>query len=493
MYLQGFRRRGLSSVLAWALLVVAHTTLPAVTIGIAPQDGGDATAYNAKGLALYGSGKYEEAAGAYKQAIRLKKDYAEAHYNLGDAYLMLGQFKKAIESYKQSVRHKPDSAVAYNNMGAAYYKLGDHKKSVESFKEAIRLDPKLLSAYYSLGSVYLAGGDQKKALEQYQILKTLDPKTADKLYLLIYKPSATIFNSGGLGEVRLNVSVADSDGSPVLDLKQEEIRVFEDTVPQTISFFSKEEAPLVYALVVDISGSFEAEIDQAVKAAMAVIENNQPTDEATVVGFSGSGNIVVIQDFTADKAALKEAVDSLYAEPGPTVIDSKAESNQTAIIDAVYLTAQRVTQYKVDDGTYRRRAVILITDGDERASYYSLDDLVGELRKLDVQIFVISLNMKSSKSTELNRDVPKRWVELLTKFSKETGGQASFPNTISELQRVANQMLKALRTQYSIAYKPVNPGTAGAYRSVVVSLADRPGAAKRTLITRPGYVIPEKH
>src|SRR5215203_4785562 len=133
------RRPQLSLIL---ISISVLSTLSTVTIGTArnPQEGNDAVAYNAKGLELFGSGKYEDAVKSYKQAINLKADYADAHYNLGDAYFQLTQYKKAIEAYKQAIRYRPESARTQNNIGTAYYKLGDRKKAIQAYKEAIRLD-----------------------------------------------------------------------------------------------------------------------------------------------------------------------------------------------------------------------------------------------------------------------------------------------------------------------------------------------------------------
>ena len=167
---------------------------PASTIATAIQDGNDATALNARGLQLYTAGKYEEAVNAYKEAIKLKEDYADAHHNLGDAYFQLNQFKEAIDAYKKAIRYQPNLPTAYNNMGTAYYKLGEHKKAIAAYKESIRLDPKGTLTYYNLAATYLERGNEKAALEQYKILKTADPELANKLYLLIYKPVATVFN-----------------------------------------------------------------------------------------------------------------------------------------------------------------------------------------------------------------------------------------------------------------------------------------------------------
>ena len=451
---------------------------PASTIATAIQDGNDATALNARGLQLYTAGKYEEAVNAYKEAIKLKEDYADAHHNLGDAYFQLNQFKEAIDAYKKAIRYQPNLPTAYNNMGTAYYKLGEHKKAIAAYKASIRLDPKGTLTYYNLAATYLERGDEKAALEQYKFLKTVDPELANKLYLLIYKPVASVFGPRG---VRLNVIATDSQGSPVSELKVEDFEVMEEGQPQAISFFSSDQFPLVYGLTLDTSNSMRVALPLAIETSKAVIKNNLPGDETLLVRFIGSDKIETIQDFTSDQQALNDGLDDLYAEGG-----------QSAILDAVFLSAQRVAQYKATNATYLRRAVILITDGDERASFYSLDGLLKFLNKIDVQVFVISLSQESPKSLKLNEYPAKGAVDLLKTLASETGGQAFFPKSESELPAVIKQMMSMIRTQYVIGYKPAGNVIPETYRRVNVTIVDKPGGDKRRAVTRAGYVASEK-
>jgi Ca-activated chloride channel family protein len=444
-----------------------------------PQEANDAAAYNAKGLQLSQSSKFEEAVTSFKQAIKLKQDYAEAHYNLGDVYFQIGQYKKAVEAYKQAIRYQPDSATAYNNMGTAYYKLGEHKKAIEAYKAAIRLKAKDAITYYNLAGTYIEHGNQEAALEQYKILKTIDPPLAEKLYILIYKPMATVFDSDG---VRLSVIARDSQGAPVSDLSREDFQLFEEGLPQTISSFSKGRIPLVYALTIDASGSIRPAFDLVIEACKSIVQNNLPDDETLLVRFISSDKIEALQEFTSDQKVLTDGLETLYIEIG-----------QSAILDAVYLSAQRVAQYKFAHSPLRR-AIILITDGDDRASYYSMGDLRKLLRKIDVRLFAISLSKADKKGAKLNQNQPQRWVDLLMKLASETGGQAYFPKSDTELRAVIKQMTSLIRAEYIIGYKPassVGAGT-GTYRRVSVNIVTKPGREQWSALTREGYVVSEK-
>src|SRR3990172_607849 len=146
-----------------------------------------AVAHYNLGVAYGKSGMYREGIEAYKQAIRIKPDLAEAHNNLGVAYGKSGMYKEEIEAYKQAIRIKPDYAEAHNNLGVAYGKSGMYKEEIEAYKQAIRIKPDYAKAHYNLGVTYLVIDGRGMALEEYKILKELDPQRAEELFNLIYK------------------------------------------------------------------------------------------------------------------------------------------------------------------------------------------------------------------------------------------------------------------------------------------------------------------
>ncbi len=124
---------------------------------------------------------------AYKQAIRIRSDYADAHNNLGVAYGELGMYKESVEACRQAIRINPDLAEAHNNLCLSYNKLGMYKESVEACKQAIRIKPDYAEAHLNLGINYLVLNDRISALNEYKILKDLDPELAKKLFNFIYK------------------------------------------------------------------------------------------------------------------------------------------------------------------------------------------------------------------------------------------------------------------------------------------------------------------
>ncbi len=288
--------------------------------------------------------------------------------------------------------------------------------------------------------------------------------------------------------VNLNVRVIDRDNRPVADVRKEDFRVVEDGVPQIIQFFTRAEVPISYGLVVDNSGSLRQQLQQVQEAGKTIINSNKPGDETFLVRFVSSDKIETLQDFTADKDLLNDAIETLYTEGG-----------QTAITDAVLLSAERVANYKKGDALNdrRRRALIVVTDGEDRASYYKQQDLFSRLREDDVQIYVIGfVNELDANGGLIRKSSKEKAVSFINKLATETGGRAFFPASTAELPGIADEITKDLRTQYVIGYYPTNKARDGSYRAIRVQIADNNGGGgaakrdKRIAITRPGRTAP---
>lgn len=277
--------------------------------------------------------------------------------------------------------------------------------------------------------------------------------------------------------VQLHVRVIDRDNRPINNVTQNEFRVFEDGVPQPIEYFTREEVPINYGLAVDTSGSLRSQLQSVIDAGKTIINSNRPGDETFLVSFISSDKIETIQDFTANKELLNDAIDQLHVEGG-----------QTAIIDAVYLTAEHVSYYrKGDDSDRRRRALIVITDGEDRDSFYNQEQLFARLREEDVQIFVIGFVNELDKEAGFIRKSPKdKAISLIKKLASETGGRAFFPESLADLPQIANEIIRDLRTQYVVAYNPTNKTADGTYRAIRVTVDQPSGSDKRIALTRTG-------
>ena len=278
--------------------------------------------------------------------------------------------------------------------------------------------------------------------------------------------------------VQLHVRVIDRNNKPINNVAQSEFHIFEDGVPQTIETFTREEVPISYGLAVDTSGSLRSQLQSVVDAGKTIINSNKRGDETFLVRFISSDKIETVQDFTDNKEQLMDGLDSFYVEGG-----------QTAIIDAVYLSAEHVSEYrKGDESDRRRRALIVITDGEDRNSFYKQEQLFARLREEDVQIFVIGFVNELDKEAGLIRKSPRdKAVNLINRLASETGGRAFFPESISQLPEIANEIIRDLRTQYVISYNPTNKAQDGTYRSIKVTVDQPRGDSdKRIALTRTG-------
>lgn len=277
--------------------------------------------------------------------------------------------------------------------------------------------------------------------------------------------------------VQLHVRVIDRNNRPINNVRAEEFHVFEDGVPQPIADITRMEVPISYGMAVDTSGSLRSQLPTVIDAGKTIINANRPGDETFLVRFISSDKIETVQDFTDKKELLTDGLDSFYIEGG-----------QTAIIDAVYLSAEHVSEYKKSDvDDRRRRALIVITDGEDRNSFYKQEQLFARLREEDVQIFVIGFVSELEKEAGFIRKSPReRAVNLINKLAEETGGRAFFPESVSELPQIANEIIRDLRTQYVIAYNPTNKNPDGTFRAIKVTVDQPTNSDKRIALTRNG-------
>lgn len=282
--------------------------------------------------------------------------------------------------------------------------------------------------------------------------------------------------------VTLNVRVIDRNNRPIDNVRQNEFHIFEDGVSQPVEYFTREEVPISYGLAVDNSGSLRAQLQGVIDAGKTIINSNKTGDETFIIRFIDSSKIELKQDFTANKDSLIDTLDEFYIEGG-----------QTAIIDAVYLAAEHTAEYKKgDDGDRRRRALIVVTDGEDRNSIYSQQQLFARLRETDVQIYVIGFVDELDKEGGLIRKSSReKAVNLLNKLATETGGRAFYPQSLSELPQIANEIVRDLRTQYVLAYNPTNKLRDGSFRSIKVAVDDASSHDKRIALTRNGRIAPK--
>lgn len=281
--------------------------------------------------------------------------------------------------------------------------------------------------------------------------------------------------------LKLNVFVLDGKNQLVTGLRQEDFQVFEGDAPQTITYFSTEGVPVSYGLLVDSSRSLMKQFKSVLEAGSAIINGNEPGDEAFVLRFIDSENISLAQDLTSDKVALLHGLSLVQVGVG-----------QTAVVDALYVSAEHLAKRRPGgDVSKRRRALVLISDGEERHSVYKREELAKLLRREDIQIFAIGLINELEKQGGFIRLSPREQaVKFLEELARETGGRALFPRSASELPAAAEEVTRTLHTQYTIGYVPAAKAGKDSYRKVRVRLVNSPGRDKLKVIARPGYTAP---
>lgn len=329
----------------------------------------------------------------------------------------------------------------------------------------------LVSAFYGF-----IKADAQTPNPQTKITATPTPNVAPTIV-----PSPTPVEDDEIIEINteivgLNVRVIDRNNRPVNGLNKNDFQIYEDNVLQEIDSFSKAEVPTNYTMVIDNSGSLRQQLEKVIDAGKTIIGTNKPDDETSIIRFISSDKIEIKQEFTADKAELFDALDNLYIEGG-----------QTAIIDAVYLAAQMTDEYEKskNKNDKKRRAVILVTDGEDRDSFYNEQQLFEVLRESDVQIYVIGFISELSKEGGFIAKSPQeKSKNFLERLAKETGGKAYFPLSVGELNGIATDIASELRTQYLVSYYPTNTKKDGSNRQIKVVVNDGPNKQKRIAVTR---------
>lgn len=267
--------------------------------------------------------------------------------------------------------------------------------------------------------------------------------------------------------VPLNVTVADKAGHLVTNLQQSAFQVFENGQPQQIKLFKREDVPVSLALIIDNSGSMREKRSAVESAALALVKDSNPMDEAIVVNFNEQAFLDTCQGgapncFTSDIKVMEQAL---------TKIDSRGG---TAMRDAIKLSIGELKAKAKRD----KKVILVVTDGNDNASSVNLESVVREAQQDDVLIYAIGL-LSEEEKTEAKK--AKRALDLL---ASQTGGMVFYPKEVSEVDRIAHEVAHDIRNQYTIAYTPSNAALDGTYRTIKVTVK-APG--NPTARTRSGY------
>ena len=266
-------------------------------------------------------------------------------------------------------------------------------------------------------------------------------------------------------EVVLNATILDDKGHLVQTLGKDDFQVFEDGVKQTIISFQHSDLPVSIALVVDNSGSMSKKRPAVNKSALDLIAASNPQDEAFVVNFSDEA--FIDQEFTSNVNKLREGLSHIESRGG------------TALYDAVVASADKLSI----DAKRPKQVLVLITDGEDNASTLNGEQTIRRVQQLSGPvIYSIGLLFGDEMSHSEMRHA-RRALELL---STETGGIAFFPKSLEQVDQIAAEVARDIRSQYTIVYHSTKPSTEPGFRHVQVT-AETKGMGKLSVRTRTGY------
>lgn len=274
--------------------------------------------------------------------------------------------------------------------------------------------------------------------------------------------------------VLMYTSVFDKNNRFVGDLKKDNFKVFEDGIEQSIASFTQEDVPISMGILMDLSGSMRGKIDQVNKAALAFIRASNPQDQVFLIGFNEE--VELLQDYTSDIDEVTDSLENIVVTGG------------TAVYDAIHLGVQ-----KAQSGVKAKKAIVVITDGEDRDSYYKLDELVSKVQESDVQVFCIGfLNAAPEKGLfgRWSKTAPEKAHDALERISEETGGKAFFPSKVTDIHSIVSEIASELRSQYSIGYFSSNAARDGSFRRVKIEIRGLDDS-KRQLRYRRGYYAPK--
>ena len=254
--------------------------------------------------------------------------------------------------------------------------------------------------------------------------------------------------------VNLSVSVADTGRQYVTDLGQKDFTILEDGVPQEVSVFDQQQAPVSVSILIDCSLSMQPNMAMVQAAALRLVRALRPADSAQIVRFNHRH--MVVQDFTSDQALLEAGIRSIRPE------------GATGLYNAVYLSLKDLARQRATTGEMRKRAVVLLSDGADTTSLLSDDQVIDAARRAEVTVYAVGLGIASVANLAADTG---RARHFLTALTAETGGQPFFPRALAELDGVYDRISRELSTQYSLGYVSSNAARDGKWRKVVVHSA----------------------
>lgn len=260
--------------------------------------------------------------------------------------------------------------------------------------------------------------------------------------------------------VVVRVSVTDPLDRYVVGLQNIHFQVFENKIEQPITIFSNDADSISVGIILDTSGSMGDNMLSARTSVNRFLSQGSPEDEYLLIGFNN--RTVLLQDFTSNSRNIIN--EASFAAPG----------GETALFDALYLGLEKIKESK-----NRKKALIVITDGENNASRYTFREVKEFARESDVQIYIIG-----------ERGEQGFGRNLISEIVSLTGGRAFFPHNFKQLDYYIDLIHTELRNQYILGYIPLDQEFDGEWRELKVVLNPPEGMPKLSLRAREGYYSP---
>lgn len=265
--------------------------------------------------------------------------------------------------------------------------------------------------------------------------------------------------------VTLTLTVTDPYGRYVSGLGKNAFTISDNGVEQEIAFFSDSDTPVSVGIIFDVSGSMSGQkIAKARKALERFITSSHPMDEYFLIAFNSRAQLLM--DRTRDGEAVLSKL---------TLVKPK---NNTALYDAVYLGIERVTR-----GSHQKRALMIISDGQDNASRYNF----GEVRRLMKESDVVAYAVGIMDGGDISGSLGMQGQAFLDELTSVTGGKSFYPQTDVEMDEIFERIALELRHQYSIGYTPKDFQPNGKWRKVKVKVKPPRGMPRLTVRGREGY------
>lgn len=268
--------------------------------------------------------------------------------------------------------------------------------------------------------------------------------------------------------VLVPVTVTDSMNRPVLGLEKEHFQVYEGEEAQQIRYFSTEDAPISIGVLLDLSKSMSNKIDEAREALGEFFQTANPEDDYFVITFSDRPEVL---------ADTTQSVGTIRAK-----LADAAPAGHTALLDAIYLGLN-----KAKHSRYKRRALLIISDGGDNCSRYRSREIKSLVQESDVEIYAIGIFDSIFKT-------PEEWAgkRLLTEITEATGGHTVTLGNPRQLPEIAAAISLELRSQYVLGYQPSNSARDGSWRKIKVKLSPSATPNPGQVYAKRGYLAPGK-